>query len=145
MPDDLEGWDTPRMRVLLARALLVSVVSAASTPAEWLVPVLRTAAGRRGVHLGPTTAALLAVALAVEQVEGPERPGRRARSAAASDALVLGPAAVLPVCAAAVPSLVVLPRRSPLWGWAVAAAGRFAVATVIAWDDERRKRREAAG
>ena len=52
--------------------------------------------------------------------------------------------AAVPALTALVPGLVVLPRRSPLWGWAVSAAGRLAVVTVLVLDHERLKRREGA-
>ena len=159
--DRQQWWDdlSPRMRLLMTRVVVVTLVFGVATPAEWLVPVLRTAQDRRGVHLGPSIASLLAVAAALEGLgrgtgsgAGPEagpapepgssRPPASWRKVRSDAELIV--AAAVPAAAALLPGLVVLPRRSPLWGWAVSAAGRLAVSAVVALDNDRRKRAEAA-
>lgn len=146
----------PRLRLVVARALVLALVSSIAVPVEWLVPVVRTASGRRGVHLGPPTGMLLAAAVAFEALDrsgergtppaDPEAPAAsRAPGAGLPAVQVLAPAAVLPAAGALLPGMVVLPRRSSLWGWAASAAARLAVCFLLAWDNERRKRREAAG
>ncbi|WP_029432132.1 hypothetical protein [Blastococcus sp. URHD0036] len=146
----------PRVELLVGRALLLVVVSSLSTPAEWLVPVVRTAADRRGVHLGPPLTFLLAVAAALEVGNrldagpdpdpdpGPREPLSRSRWQRARGRAELYAVAGVPALTALVPGLVVLPRRSPLWGWAVSAAARMAVIVVFVLDNDRLKRREAA-
>ncbi|RBY83317.1 hypothetical protein [Blastococcus sp. TF02A-26] len=144
----------PRVQELLGRALVVVVVFSLTTPAEWLVPVARTALGRRGVSVGPPVTALLAVAAALEMANRPDRdpdPGpvrREPRSRSRWTRLRVDAetyvVAAVPAATALVPGLVLLPRRSPLWGWAVSAAGRLAVGLVLGLDNERRKRRERA-
>lgn len=163
MPDDAralaERLDDapPRVRLLMARALLLWLVLAVTTPAEWLVPVVRTAAGRRGVHLGPPLTFLLVAGAALEALSrsgpdpeeaeppvrsgGPPRPRRRAFRTDAE----LAVAAAVPAATALVPGLVVLPRRSPLWGWAVSAAARLAVIVVLVLDMRRETREAASG
>jgi hypothetical protein len=137
--DSLWEDPPPHLRWLLPRLLLSTMVLGAATPVELAVPLIRTAQDRRGVQSGPVLASLLCVAVVlalaerVEQHPDSSMPGEAAFTAA------LGAGAVLPAVAAVLPATVVLPRRSPLWGWALWLGGRLVTAVVLALGVRRRR------
>jgi hypothetical protein len=131
----------PSQQVWLGKVILGGALLALSTPVELAVPLIRALSRQRGVQTGVAIGSLASFLLAQAHFTAATH---RPPPATWMDRVILSAAMVLPAAGAVFPGTVVLPKRSPLWGWALWLVVRLLASTVLAEEASRlKKRREA--
>jgi Ca2+/Na+ antiporter len=123
----------PHQRIWFGKFLVGAVLLSLSSPVEIAVPLVRALLRKPGVQTGAAIGSVLSFLAGWAYFTAIARwPHSETLIDRSMDRLIFSGAVILPAAGAVLPVTVVLPRRSPLWGWALWLMARLLASTVMA-------------
>ena len=133
----------PSQRVWLGKVVLGMGLLALSSPVELAVPLVRVLARMPGVQTGAAIGSLSSFLLGWAYFTTITRwPGSEDGIDRWLSRPIFSAAVILPGACAVLPGTIILPKRSPLWGWALWLVVRLLASAFLAQEASRLKKRQ---